>query len=154
MKLKNVLFSFLSLVLIVAVSTTAFAQPRRWRGRRTPVVVAPGPKVVVTHKPSVVTVSEHWGSESVSQEKLTAEEIKKRKIKPEFGLIDFEIYPYNTKVYLDGDYKGYARTLNKTKYSVKARQGKHVIELEKQYAPRKVITIEVVAGEKTIVKQD
>jgi len=139
------------LILITVDISTAYA----WRRRpyRRPVVVKTRPKVVVTTKPRVVTVHESWTAEVISKEEIPPSEIKKRHIKPEYGLIDLEIYPYNTKIYLDGDYKGYARTLNKDKYSIKARKGKHVIELEKSNAPRKVIHIDVTAGYKTVIKQ-
>ena len=150
---SGIILSWILCALILADQSTAYALLRP-RPVRRPVVV--GPKVVVapTAKPKVVTVHTTWPAEVITQEEITPAEMKKRNIKPEYGLIDFEVYPYNTKIYLDGDYKGYARTLNKDKYSIKARKGKHVIEFEKSNAPRKVIHIDVTEGYKTVIKQD
>ena len=147
----------IQLILVAFITTILANTSSAWPRRRPVVVRSPAvvirPKTVVTPKPRVVTVSPQWGGEKISETELTPLEIKEAKIKPEYGLLDFEVYPYTTKIYIDGDYKGYASTLNKDKYSRKVRMGKHVIELKKNNAPIKVIKVEVKAGYKTTIEQ-
>ena len=146
---KLVLLASSILCMLAVYAAAAYARP--WHHRR-PVVVRP--KVVVTPKKKVVTVSDRWGTEKISEEKLAETVIKKRRIKPDYGLIDFFVYPTTTKIYIDGDYKGLARSLNKNKYSPRVSAGRHIVELKKKNAPTKVIKVTVKAGYKTTIEQD
>ena len=145
----SIMFTF---CLVTTCAATSLAlPPRPYPHRKQPPVVKR--KVVVTPAKSTVVIASPWEPEIITEEKISEEEVKKRKIKPEYGLIDLEIFPYETKIYLDGSYKGYARTLNKDNKSIKTRKGKHVIELKKKNAPTKVIHIEIKPTLKTTIKQ-
>lgn len=138
---------------IVSLNNAAARPPRHHPRRARPIVVRP--KAVVPHKPksAVVVAAGTTPGYAENMVALTPEEIKKRRIKvEEYGLIDFEVYPYSTKIYIDGIYKGHARSLNKDKNSLKVRKGKHLIKLKDSGKPAKVINVNVKAGHKLVIK--
>ena len=155
MKISKILVVVLLIAGFMATMVTESAYAAQWhrRARRRGVAVV-RPRVIVSPKPRVVTVSKFWPEAVILETELTPLEVEESNIGSEYGLIDFEIYPYSTKIYIDGDYKGYARTLNKDKYSKKLRKGKHIIELKKKNASIKVISVVVKEGYKTTIQQN
>jgi hypothetical protein len=156
MKKRTVVILALAVCAALFFAGTAKAAPRRWRPYRraaAPVVVTTKPRVVVTTPAKKAKIVEGWGAEKVTQESISPEVITKRNIKPDQGLIDLDVYPSSTKIYLDGVYKGRAGTLNKDRYSLKATEGRHTIELKKKSAPTKIVRLKIVAGQKTCLEQ-
>ncbi len=156
MKTRNATIFVMIFCAVLMLAETASAVPHRWYPRRRvvkPVVVTTKPRVVVTSPAKTTKVAEGWGSQAITQEPISPEIIKERGIKPDQGLIDFEVYPTSTKIYLDGSYKGTAGTLNKEKHSLKATAGRHTIELKKKLAPTKIVRIRVEARHKTRLEQ-
>lgn len=142
---------FVFFVMGISLDTASARPPRRPLHRR-PAVVKPRVTVAPIAKSKAVVVSESAAGYTESEKVLTPQEIKNRRINAEeYGLIDLEVYPYSTKIYVDGRYKGYARTLNKDKNSLKVRKGKHLIELKDAGRPTKVINVTVKAGYKLII---
>jgi len=142
---------FTGCMMLMFMHETHACKPiRLYSKRKKPVVVQH--KVVVNGK-EVIKHTDRWGAEEIYSERLSNEEIRKRNVRADQGLIDFDVYPSNTKIYVDGRYKGLSKKYNTDKYSPKVLAGEHVIELQKKDNPRKIIKITVEPAHKTVVKQ-
>ncbi len=110
-----------------------------------PVEDAPGRRTIES--------TDSWPLETIAEVELTPEDIKEKKIKPGYGLIAFDVYPFETKIYLDGHFEGTPTKLNREKNFLKVEEGKHIIEFKLQNAPIKVLRLYFRGGYKTIIEQ-
>lgn len=149
---------FLVIVVLVSFMFAACNSVSEAKPRQRVVVHIGGP----THGPRPVTdgpgqrsvqTAEYWPVEKVSETALTPEQVKERKLKKGYGLLAFDVYPFETKIFVDGKYKGTPKKLNRQKNFLKIREGKHIIEFKLKNAPIKVLRLYVKSGYKTLIEQ-